>query len=227
MDPGKNIIIIAPHADDEILGCGGIVSKYKTNGNKVFIAIMTNANVGAPSIFSKSDIAEIRAEAIAAHKLLGVDNTIFFDFPAPALSTFPSFEISNSLDKILRENNINTMFIPHRGDIHLDHSVIYHAALVAARPINNCPVKDIYTYETLSETEWAAPFSDDAFIPNVFIDITSNLENKLKAMECFKSQLKEAPHPRSLEIITALAKMRGSTVGYNYAEAFMLVRSIK
>jgi len=227
MGKKSNILIIAPHADDEILGCGGVISRYIHEGNSVYIAVMTNANIGAPSLFSNTDIKNIRAEALSAHKLLNVTNTFFFDFPAPRLETHPSYEITQAISALINEKKIDTLFIPHKGDIHKDHGVIYHAALVAARPINDFTVIDVFSYETLSETEWASPFGNDAFIPNVFIDISKYLESKLKAMSCFCSQLKQAPHPRSLEIIESLAKFRGSTVGCKYAEAFMLVRSIK
>jgi LmbE family N-acetylglucosaminyl deacetylase len=221
-----NVLIVAPHADDEILGCGGIISRYLREGANVYIVVVTNASVGAPELFSSSTVESIRAEGLKSHAFLGVTKTFFLDFPAPKLETHPSYQISNAICKLLLDLKIDTMFIPHRGDMHRDHAVVYHAALVAARPINDCSVKLIYTYETLSETEWAPPFGDDAFIPNVFFDITKDIENKVKAMEFYASQLKIYPHPRSVEIIKSLAKYRGATVGYKFAEAFMLVRAI-
>jgi len=220
------ILVLAPHADDEILGCGGIISKYINEGHDVYVAVATNANTGAPELFSSQDIENIRIEGLNAHQYLGVKKTIFWNFPAPRLETHPSYEISNNIGQLIKELSIDTLFVPHRGDMHKDHAVIYHAALVAARPINNCTIKNIYAYETLSETEWAPPFGDDAFIPNVFIDISEHVENKITAMKCYASQLKNYPHPRSIEIIESLAKFRGATVGYRFAEAFMLVRSI-
>ena len=108
-----------------------------------------------------------------------------------------------------------------------DHAAVFNAALVAARPINNCSIKKILAYETLSETEWAAPFSDDAFIPNHFVNITNEFIIKSEAMSCFKSQLRHFPNPRSLETIEALAKYRGATVAFDRAEAFMLIRNIE
>lgn len=223
----NNILVVAPHADDEILGCGGIISKYLRAGANVYIVIITNASVGAPELFSADFIQGLRTEGLNSHAFLGVTKTIFFEFPAPRLETHPSYQISNELSKVIAEYAIDTMFIPHRGDMHKDHAVVFNASLVAARPINNCPVKEIYAYETLSETEWAPPFGDDAFIPNVFIDIADDIPNKVKAMQYYGSQLKNYPHPRSIEIMESLAKFRGATVGFKFAEAFMLVRSIK
>ena len=108
----------------------------------------------------------------------------------------------------------------------MDHAVVSHSAMVAMRPIGHISIEAIYAYETLSETEWNIPTVDNAFIPNVWSDITGFINAKKQAMSCYKSQIKEAPHPRSNEIIEALAKLRGSTVGVSYAESFMLVRKL-
>jgi len=222
-----NILIVAPHADDEILGCGGIMAKYGAQNHNVFVAIMTNAHFGAPELFSVDNVRTVRQEAKQAHIILGVKETFFYDFPAPRLETTASYQISNELNNLFKKLSIDTIYLPHRGDIHKDHAVIFCAGLVAARPITNYTVKNIYTYETLSETEWAAPFGSDVFIPNVFEEITEYFTQKLEAMNCFKSQLKSFPHSRSIESIESLAKTRGVAVGYPFAEAFALIRSIR
>jgi len=219
----KKILIIAPHPDDEVLGCGGTVSKFAKQGDLVYILIVTRGN---PAIYPESRIVNVREEALAAHKLLGVKDTRFFDFYAPDLDMASLSEISTAIASHIKELKIDILFLPHRGDIHNDHRVVFNAGLVAARPVGNYTVKEIYTYETLSETEWAAPFGDDAFIPNHFVDVTTHFVAKLEAMECFKSQLKAFPNPRSKEGLTALASFRGATVGVKRAEAFMTIRTI-
>ena len=221
-----NILVVAPHADDEVLGCGGLIAKKIAQDHRVYIAIMSNAHIGAPELFSKESIENIRNEAIKAHNFLGVTKTFFFDFPAPRLESAFSYQISNELNKLLNSLQIDALYLPHRGDMHKDHSVIFYAGLVAARPINNCSVKDIYTYETLSETEWAAPFGSDVFIPNTFEDIKDHLKCKLEAMKLYKSQLKEFPHSRSIESIRNLSSFRGASIGVEAAEAFALIRKI-
>ena len=118
------------------------------------------------------------------------------------------------------------VFISHGGDIHKDHQITFEATLVAARPVNKCPVKSIYSYETLSETEWSPPFTTNAFIPTFFVDVTEFLENKIAAFNFFKTQVKEFPHPRSVEAIQNLANLRGSAIGVERAEAFMVIRQI-
>lgn len=224
---GNKILVIAPHPDDEVLGCGGTIAKHSQNGDEVYIAIVTNGHLGAPELFSKEGTQKVRSEALQSHQILGVKETYFLDFPAPRLDTIPSYQLSIAISKIIKERGITTLYIPHRGDIHKDHRIAYEAALVAARPINNCPVKKILAYETLSETEWAPPFGDDAFIPTVFKSIEGFLDKKLEAFACFSTQIKEFPHPRSIKTIEILSNLRGATVGMNNVEAFMLIREIQ
>ncbi len=219
----KQILIIAPHPDDEVLGCGGTIRKYSSEGHDVTVLIVTR---GSRKLYRDEQIDNVRREALNAHKLLGVKNTIFLDFPAPELDTIPLMDITTAISKVITENRIETLFLPHRGDIHHDHTIVFNAALVAARPVDNYTVKEIYCYETLSETEWAAPFASDAFIPNSFVNIEDFFAEKQEAMRCFKSQIKDFPNPRSLENIEALSKFRGATVGLKNAEAFLLIRQI-
>ncbi|MBS4058280.1 MAG: PIG-L family deacetylase [Bacteroidales bacterium] len=217
------ILIIAPHPDDEVLGCGASMKKFANQGNKVFVLIMSR---GTPKLYSPEKIENVRNEAREADKILGVSDTHFLDFHAPEMDDVPLADVSRAIAEIISILQINTLFIPHRGDIHNDHAVVFKAALVAARPVGNYTVKEIYAYETLSETEWAPPYGDDAFIPDFFVNITEELPVKLKALQCFKSQIKDFPNPRSLENIEALAKFRGATVGFHRAEAFMTIRRI-
>lgn len=219
-----NILVLAPHPDDEVLGCGGVISKYSKTGDSVYVLIVTR---GTPKLYNEEKIENVRREARCAHKILGVKETIFFDFHAPDLDITSRADISRSIAGVINEFKIDELYLPHRGDIHHDHGIVFHAGLVAARPVGKYSVKNIYCYETLSETEWAAPFGDDAFIPNHFVNIELEMEAKLEAMQCFKSQVRPFPSTRSLETIETLAKFRGATVGFNRAEAFMIIRTIK
>lgn len=220
----QSMLIIAPHPDDEVLGCGGIIKKITDHGNIVNVLVITR---GKKEIYSDERIENVRKEARNAHKLLGIQNSVFLDFPAPDLDIISISELSLAISNIINKFKPVTIFIPHRGDIHHDHKAVFSASLVAARPVNNYLVKRIYSYETLSETEWAAPFGDDAFIPDYFVNISNELQFKLKAMKCFKSQIREFPNPRSLKAIESLAQFRGSSVGFDYAEAFMTIRVIE
>src|SRR5690606_794584 len=154
----------------------------------------------------------IKKEALAAHKILNVKETIFLDFPVVGLAHVPTIELNKEIHNIVKRIKPDIAFIPHKGDMHNDHAVVAESAMVALRPVSSPQLKEIYVYETLSETEWNIPSVDNAFIPNVYIDITKTLNKKLEAMECFKSQLYDFPHPRSLKAIESLAHLRGSTV---------------
>lgn len=223
----KKVLVLAPHADDETLGCGGTMARHIAEGDAVYVAVLTNASVGAPELFSAEQIQVVRDEARIAHELLGVTKTYFEDFPAPRLDAEPGYPISIAISRLIRETGAEVLYIPFRGDLHNDHRVIFTAALVAARPVAGQTVRTILAYETLSETEWAAPFGDDTFIPTVFVDIGATLDRKLAALACFKSQMRPFPNSRSLEAITALARLRGATVGAMAAEAFHLIRDIR
>lgn len=221
-----NVLVVAPHADDEVLGCGGTIARHRADGDIVSVAIMTDASVGAPELYSSEQIANIRNEAKSAHEILDVNETRFFDFPAPRLETSPSYKIAAALTELIQELRIETLYIPHQGDLHRDHGVIHNAALVAAKPRPGGCVKSIFAYETLSETEYVPPLSGAAFAPNHYVEIGPHIEAKIEAMKCFGSQLKEFPDSRSIEGIEALARFRGVSVGLEAAEAFSCLRTI-
>ena len=223
----SKILVIAPHADDEVLGCGATMAKACAKGDEVFVLICTNASVGAPELFSAELIKQIRSEAVAAHRLIGIKETFFLDFPAPALDQHPRYKMSNEISAIIRKIGADTVYIPHRGDCHKDHAIIHECAMVACRPLANCTVKHVYAYETLSETEWGEPIAADFFIPVKYHTFSvDEFQKKLDAMSCFKSQLYPFPASRSLEAIEALAKYRGCTVSAERAEAFEVLRDI-
>jgi LmbE family N-acetylglucosaminyl deacetylase len=220
---GKSILVIAPHPDDEVLGCGGAIARHTDGGDDVHVVAVTRAD---PALYPDDDEAAFRQEVQAAHQLLGVASTIYLDFPAPRLDTIAGYQLADAIAQIIRQIQPHTLYLPHHGDLHSDHQRVYQAALVAARPINGCSVRQLLCYETLSETEWSPPRADSVFIPTVFIDIEPYLDTKLKAMACYHTELQAFPHPRSLEALAALARLRGATAGLVAAEAFATVRQI-
>ena len=217
------VAVIAPHPDDEVLGCGGVMARHAADGDEVFVIVVTR---GIPEMFPDELIERTRTEARKAHGLLGVRETRFLDFPAPRLDVTPGHLVADALAKQFQELQPERVYLPHHGDIHSDHGRIYHATLVAARPLAGCPVNQLLCYETLSETEWSPPIAGAIFYPTVFVDISAYLPKKLAAMSCFETQLKQPPNPRSLQAIESLARYRGATVNLHAAEAFVLVREI-
>ena len=223
----KNILVIAPHADDEILGCGGSISKHIANGENVFILILTNANIGDNKIFSKKYIQKLHNESKKSHKFLNIKETFYFNFPAPSLHLYPNHKIANSIDKIIKKIKPYFLYLPFPGDMHLDHYFSYRASMVAARSQNNSSLENILCYEVPSETECSPVANNVFFKPNYFNDITNHIDNKIKSMEFYKSQLFKNPHPRSIDSIKNLSKYRGSTINVKHAEAFVVERLVK
>jgi LmbE family N-acetylglucosaminyl deacetylase len=216
-------LVIATHPDDEVLGCGGVMARHAAAGDEVHVLVVTR---GMPEVFSPASVAKVRQELSEAHRQLGVASVKFLDFPAPSLDVTPGYAVAHAIRAVLCEIRPDIVYLPHHGDIHGDHRAAHLATIVAARPNSTFCVPRMLVYETLSESEWGNPSSSDAFRPTVFVDISEHLPDKLKAMECYESQLKPSPHARSLEAIRALATYRGHTVNLAAAEAFMLVREI-
>lgn len=220
----SKVLVIAPHPDDEVLGVGGTMARLAHQGHDIFVAIVTH---GDPSMFDPGFIEQGRQEALKAHRLLGVRDTIFMEgFPAALLDTVPHSQLNEAFRKVLNDVKPQILFIPFNGDIHLDHRLVFESALVAARPNSTQQVQAIYAYETLSETNWNAPPLTPGFLPNTYFDISAFLEVKLEAMRVYQTQLKLFPHERSIKAIRALARLRGATVGFEAAEAFVLIRSV-
>ncbi len=219
----SRVLVVATHPDDEVLGCGGVMARHSLAGDDVYVVIVTR---GIPELFPPEEIDNTRRELAEAHSILGVRDVEFLDFPAPKLDVTPLHEIADRLRKVAQELRPSIVYCPHQGDLHADHKMTFWATLVGARPVNSHRVSRILAYETLSETDWAAPLPGDAFAPTVFIDITSVLPQKLKALRCYRSQIKSYAHPRSLRAAAALARLRGATVGLRAAEGFVLIRDV-
>ncbi len=217
------ILIIAPHPDDEVLGCGGTIAKFSAEKHEVFVTIVTK---GRPPLFSEEFVAQGRKESLRAHQVLGVKDTIFCDLPAAALDVTEHSQVNQVIGKVVTELKPDLLFIPFLGDIHLDHQHVFLSSLVASRPNHASYPKKILGYETLSETNWNAAYLTPGFHPNVFFDITDHLETKMRAFSCYQSQIKEFPHERSLVALDALAKVRGASVFCKAAEAFVMIREV-
>ena len=211
-----NVLVFAPHNDDEVLGVGGTIKKLVNAGNSVFICEVT----------SGLHYTQLQEEARIAHALLGVKKSFFLNKPVGMLKTGNQMELNKSISEVISEVQPEVVFTPFLGDMHIDHREVTESVMVALRPIGNYSIREIYMYETLSETGWNIPTSERSFSPNVWVDISETIQEKIEAMKCYKSQLLEYPHPRSEEAILALAKFRGSTISVPYAESFMLIRKI-
>ena len=215
----KKILILSPHADDEILGCGGFISKYSKQNYHINVLVLTNANKGAPEIYSSEEIKQIRKEAKIANNLIGTSRLLFENLPALNLNNYPVYKITNIIDKHIADINPEVILIPSTNDIHDDHKIIFKAAKISMRPNKISNLKKILSYEVLSETEWNE--DGKSFNPNYFVHLKkSDIDNKVQAFLKYKSQVKKFPHSRSKEAIINLSRVRGSQAFIEYAEAF-------
>jgi LmbE family N-acetylglucosaminyl deacetylase len=217
------VLVLAPHPDDEILGCGGVMARLRDEGAEVFVAAIT---VGQEPFYSPEATKRVAAELREALTVVGVNELRFLGLPAAGLDMIPGTTINHHIDVLMAEFRPDTVFVPFLGDVHADHQITFLATMVASRPRLPAAPRRIYAYETLSETNWYAPPITPAFVPNVFIDITTTIDRKIEALQCFLSQMRPFPDERSIEAARALATVRGATAHCNAAEAFMLVREI-
>jgi LmbE family N-acetylglucosaminyl deacetylase len=219
----ENILVVAPHPDDEVLGCGGTIARLTAEGRSVTVVIVTK---GMPPLFPAASVRRVRSEARKASRLLGVTLS-FLNLPVTTLHLMPEHKLNRTIGDFVGKVKPDTVFVPFAGDRHEDHRQIFDAVMVATRPDGRGHrVNRIVCYETVSETHWSAPGIEPTFEPNLYVDITDTLEAKLAAMRIYESQLEEAIPARSLEAIESLARFRGSVVGMGAAEAFQIIRDL-
>jgi LmbE family N-acetylglucosaminyl deacetylase len=221
------VLVIAPHSDDETLGVGGTMARYAAEGHEVFVAVMTGFGPerNYPGV-TQALIDEVRGEAKLAHAILGVKETLFRDIPTVYAPQEPLWRNNAVAAEVLKQVGPDVLYVPFSHDLHRDHRAIFHSFEVAYRPTHAAgrKVREVYMYETVSETHWTTPGVDAGFCPNVWVDVHQYLPKKLEALRCFKSQMRPAPDARSLEAVEALATFRGSQMSMFAAEAFVMVR---
>jgi len=209
------VLVIAAHADDEVIGCGGTIAKHVDTGDVVKLAVVTRAT--SDRYGKEVQPTERRQqEAKSAASVLGIDSVFFGYFPEVRLDHFSMPDIVNFIQTCA--DDIDIVYIPHWGDLHQDHRIVSEAAHIAFRP--ECShVLSILAY-TVAPMAWSG---SSKFSPNVFIDISKTLDKKMLALSQYKKEIRQYPHPRSEEFLIAQASFYGAKFGYSKAEAFELV----
>ena len=219
----KRVLVVAPHPDDEVLGVGGTIAKYSAQGDEVFV-LMVSGHL--PPLYSREAYEKTVSEAYAAFKVLGVEQSEFLEIPATMIGDQPLHEVNGRISKIVSDFNPHIVLCPY-PDRHVDHRLVFDSVMVATRPVGvGRDIEIVAAYETLSETHWNAPHIEPNFTPNWVVDITEQVDTKLKALQCYKSQISDFPGPRSIEAVEALAKFRGTQAGFGYGEGFHIVRMV-
>ena len=218
---GSDILIIAPHPDDEILGLGGAISKLSSQGHKVTILTVSGH---LPPLYKEEVFEEHKSQAIQAHKIVGAYDSIFLEIPATFVKDQTIAELNGKIYEVLKNTQPKIVFLPF-PDRHIDHQVIFESCMVVIRPLHDGKCIELAApYEVLSETHWNAPAIEPVFNPTITIDISDHIENKLSALSCFKDEIMPFPGPRSIEAVEALAKFRGTQAGFAYGESLQLIR---
>lgn len=213
------------HPDDEILGSAGTIVRHIQNGDEVNVLILAE---GITSRGNKEDnfskeLEQLQQTAIKANKLLGVSNIEFGNLPDNRMDSVDLLDIVKIVEKFINTYQPEVIYTHHSGDLNIDHRLTHQAVMTATRPMVNQCVKEIYTFEIPSSTEWSFDYS---FKPNVFVDITDMIDFKLQALNCYESEMRKFPHPRSPEAIRVIAQRWGTVVGCEAAEAFYLIRKV-
>ncbi len=218
----KKILVFSAHPDDETLGCGGYLKKLSKK-NDTSVCIFTTG-ITSRKKHKNNEIKELKKNALKAFRILGFKKNFFLDLDDNKLDNYPLLKIVKTIEGIISKEKPNIIFTHFPDDLNIDHKIVTEAVLTAARPLKkNKYLHKIFFYETLSSTEWSI---NEKFLPNTYIDIKDTIKFKLKAIKCYKSELRAFPHPRSLKGIEILAQKRGSEVSLKFAEAFMLFRDV-
>ena len=214
-------LVIAPHPDDEVLGVGGTLLRRRAAGAKVAWLIVTAISV--QSGWSEEKVKQRADEIKRITELFGFDEVFTLNFPTTQLDRVPMSDLVAGISEVFRSFKPEEVFVPHPSDVHTDHRVVFDAAASCTKWFRYPSVKRVLAYETLSETDFGLG-TDQGFRPNVFVDIEPFLNDKLRAMDIYSTELGAFPFPRSHEAIRALATLRGAASGFKTAEAFELLR---
>jgi LmbE family N-acetylglucosaminyl deacetylase len=216
MVSNRKILVISAHPDDEILGCGGVVALHTDNGDEVTSVIVCE---GESHRYEPGEVDQKSATQSAA-KILGVSKVITLGLPDQGLDQFTLTDIISKLETVCREVQPHVVYCQHGGDLNRDHQIVFEATLVACRPTEPY-IQALYAFDTASSTEWAYPRT---FIPDTWVDISSTIDRKLEAMNCYESELRPYPHPRSIESLRFKAHAWGNQAVMDSAEVFMTIR---
>ncbi len=215
----KTVLVIAPHADDETLGCGGTLLKMKAAGDRFgwLLATSPTPKNGFLVEFARQREQDIRT----VKERYGFSFVEILDFPPGGIGETPRKKLVEDLSRVIETFKPHTVFLPFEGDVHSDHRVLFEACQSALKTFRAPDVERILCYETISESDQSF---HPSFIPNVFVDISGFLEEKIDIMNTYSSEIAHSPFPRSEKAIEALAHLRGAQAGFAAAEAFMLMR---
>lgn len=213
------VLVIAPHALDEVLGCGGTIALETSVGRKVHVLILCGDGSGHDG--------KRREAAGKVAMLLGAEPPRFAGFPENRTDTVPLGNVVGVIETTVSEIGPSTVYVSHGGNLNIDHQTAFKAAATALRPMPGSPVAEFFSYEIASSTDWAPAGFGKPFRPTCFVEISGVLDRKLKALEFYSFDMRPEPHARSIKALETLARARGASVGMAAAEAFSVLRIVR
>lgn len=225
-----NTLVIAAHPDDEVLGAGGTIVRLASEGNAVSVLILgegVTSRSPKPEDADSAEIEKLHSQAQEVGQFLGAKDVTLAKLPDNRFDTVPLLDVIKTIEGEVDRVSPEVIYTQHGGDLNIDHAITFRATLTAARALPGSPVQKIYAYEVPSSTECAFQQFSPVFQPNTFVDISSTLNKKVKAMEMYEGEARPFPHPRSQEALEANAKRWGSAAGVLAAEAFQLIREVQ
>ena len=222
------VLCVAAHPDDEVLGVGGTLARHAAKGEDVHVCILSD---GVMSRYDDTDAAEDeikqrRDRARDACEALGASVSLH-SFPDNSFDTVPLLDIVQTIEAEIEEHNPDIVYTHHYGDINVDHELTCRATVTATRPLADSSLERVLAYETLSASEWSIPDASNAFQPTSFVDISSHLDAKLDALVVYENELRESPHPRTVDTIQKNAQLWGAKAGVDAAEPFEVLREVR
>ena len=217
-------LVVAPHPDDELLGCGGTLLKKYSKGQTIGWILITD--ITEEKGWSREKVISRHNEIESVRNSLGIKKNNFFSlgFPTTELDVIPLKDIVSKVSSAIKQFQPEELLLPHPGDVHSDHSISFQASHACTKSFRYSFLKRVLTYETLSETEFGMDPRYNLFNPNLFIDISNELERKIELLKIYKSEIGEFPFPRSVEGVVSKAKIRGLEMGVKAAEAFTILK---
>jgi len=217
------IAVIGAHPDDEILGAGGTLARHVRAGDEVHAIVVAD---GASSRYPDQMMATLEKDARRAAETIGFASLRLQALPDQRLDTVPYIELTQLIEAVLDDIRPHVVYTHFPSDVNADHGIVARAVRTACRPYSRPQLNRFAVFETPSSTEWAWPVSDSVLNPNHFVDVTETLDIKIAAMECYESELRDYPHPRSSRALRERAAYWGSLVGRRAAEPFRILRDV-
>lgn len=223
----ETVLIVAAHPDDEVLGAGATMARHSAAGDDVHVLILAEGATSRSNSRSQSleTLDALRTAAANAASILGTRPPHFAGLPDNRLDSLDLLDVVKVVESLVADISPTVVYTHHGGDLNIDHGIAHRATLTACRPVPGSSVREIWSFETVSSTEWASTEQNMPFLPNLWIDVAATLTKKCAALDAYRHEMRPFPHARSIEAIEALARLRGSQAGMAAAEAFSLVRA--